>query len=153
MKDTGSWLEGYFRDILPDDCYQYKPCDFKTLMHLIANFPQIASRIPKVPCDRIVIYKGKSYFFELKHQIGPSISYNRLASHQIGSLLNHEVRGGGKSYVVIGYQLSPREHLYYCLPIRAWIALLEASDRKSLRYDAIPKEYELNKANITEFLI
>jgi penicillin-binding protein-related factor A (putative recombinase) len=152
MKDTGAWLEGYFRDILPEDCYQYKPTDFKTLMHLIANFPQIASRIPKVPCDRIVIYKGKSYFFELKHQIGASISFDRLASHQIGSLLNHQTKGGGKSYVVLGFQIKPREHLYYCLPIQIWISLLEKANRKSLRYDVIPAEYSLNKLNILSFL-
>jgi penicillin-binding protein-related factor A (putative recombinase) len=151
MQDTGTWLEAKFRDMLPDNCYQIKPTDFKSLSFIIANFPQIASRIPKVPCDRIVIYKGKSYFFELKHQTGPSIAYSRLASHQIGSLLNHEAKGGGKSYVVIGFKIGSKCRLF-ALRIGYWLDLLRTTGKKSLNIAEITPELELNRANILKII-
>jgi len=150
-KDTGAWLEARFRDMLPEDCYQYKPADFRALFNLISRFPQIADKIPKAPCDRIGVYKGRSFFFELKHTDSPSIAYHRLKRHLIGSLLNHEAKGGRISYAIIGFKIGLKCCLY-ALRIGYYIALMESSAKKSLNIAELNQELEINKANIVQFL-
>jgi penicillin-binding protein-related factor A (putative recombinase) len=100
-------------------------------MFLIANNPSIADKIPKAPCDRIVIFQGFSFFFELKHVIGKSLPFDRLQNHQIGSLLNHEKRGKGRSYVIIAYKCDKCE--IYAIRINKLISYIRSeSERKSV---------------------
>jgi penicillin-binding protein-related factor A (putative recombinase) len=129
--DKGKWLEQKFQSWLSEiECYSYKPIDFKSLMYLISSFPNIRDKIPQVPCDRIVIYKGKSYFFEMKYTQGKSLNISMLKAHQIGALLNHEEKGGGKSFIVIGL----KKKGIFALRIKDVTYFLSLEQRKSLSY-------------------
>ena len=113
MKDTGAWLENKFQSWLKNiRCYSYKPSDFRSFSFLIVNFPQIRNRIPKVPCDRMVVYQGQSYYFELKHINGKSLPFENIRDHQMAGLLKHKHRGGGQSYFIIGFKNNKRVKIY-----------------------------------------
>jgi len=140
-KDTGAWLEGKFQSWLHQiPCFSHKFSDFKALYWLIQSNPQLANRIPKAPCDRLVIYEGKSYFFELKHIEGKSLPLANIKDHQIGYLLKHKQAGLGRSFLVIGYKYRQIIDIY-ALEISDLIGYIAASDRRS-----IPIEYAQLKA-------
>jgi penicillin-binding protein-related factor A (putative recombinase) len=125
--DTGSRLEAKFQSWLKDiECYSHKFTDFKTLSYLISAAPQLADKIPKAPCDRLVIYQGKSFFFELKHTEGKSLPFGNVKDHQVGSLLNHEKKGKGRSYFIVEIE----DNIYAVWIIAIAHYMIEA-DRKS----------------------
>ena len=139
--DTGAWLEAKFQSYLKDiDCLSYKPVDFKSLNFLIANFPQLRSRIPVCPCDRMVVFQGKSYWFELKHVKGNLFPFSRLRHHQIGYLLKHHRQGKGGSFIVLGYQYPTNKRRLYIVPIIDMLSYL-AETRKSLSIETVSKNY------------
>lgn len=127
MKDTGSKLESKFQTWLKEiPCYSHKFADFKCFSYGIASNPHIADKIPKAPCDRLVIYKGKSFFFELKHTENRSLPFGNIKDHQVGSLLNHERKGLGKSYFAVEI-----DDLIYIITINQIADYILQADRQS----------------------
>jgi recombination protein U len=133
-RDYGAELEQHFQKLIHKiKCYSYKPIDFKSLIYAIANIKNLANRMPKAPCDRMIVYKGKSYFFELKHSLGNNLPYNRFTDHQIGHLLHHKKVGGGKSYVVIGFRRNRLD--IYAVEIEVFLMIKANSERKFITKD------------------
>jgi len=133
-RDYGSELESKFQSILKKiRCYSYKPVDFKSLMYLISNVKGVMDRIPKAPCDRIVIYQGSSFFFELKHVLGQSMPYDRVKDHQVAHLLAHEKQGKGRSYIIIGFR--DVKLAMIMISIDRFLELKNVCKRKSITLD------------------
>jgi penicillin-binding protein-related factor A (putative recombinase) len=149
--DTGEMLERKLQSWLKDiRCYSYKPADFKSFGYLLVNYPQLQQRMPKVPCDRIIIYKGRSYFFELKHTIGKSINFNRFKDHQLGALTNHKNKGKGQSYIIMGFRIDSKLRIFL-VDIDYVTNFIYKSKRKSIPISwCIDNGTEINSKNELE---
>ena len=126
--DTGAWLERTFNEKLKryEGGYSYKFPDYKVYSKMVAAFPEVALMIRRVPCDRLFVFKGRSYMFELKHTVLSYINIGRFKEHQIAHLLKHK-QAGGFSFFVIGHLKD-----MYIIDVSVLVMLIKGTERKSL---------------------
>ena len=105
-----------------------------------------AKNTSKALPDRLVIIKGRSWLIEIKHTNNKvSFPLANIQEHQIGFLLKHKHDGGGLSCVAI-YNPDNEKGLF--IDIDDFVALIDATDRKSIKFTELVK---VNK-NIIEII-
>lgn len=127
-RNTGEWLEKKFQVLLKQylDSYSYKFPDYKVYGKMIAMFPEVANMIQRVPCDRLFVYKGKSFLFELKNCESTSVAFARIKEHQVAHLLHHK-RAGGYSFFIFGI-----DNNVYAIDVDKIASYIQQADRKSI---------------------
>ena len=147
-KDYGSWLETKFQKLLKayPNSYSYKFPDYKVFAKMIVMYPEMAGMIQRVPCDRLFVYNGTSFLFELKHTLSERIAISRFAEHQIAHLLKHKA-AGGLSFFVIGYN-----NELIVLNVAKLVSLIKSAEMKSLHVDEL-REHGENLDTIIKFTL
>ena len=123
---------------------------FKNIKCYILRIPDYATTgiRSKSPSDFLVIYRGKSYMFEVKHTYSlTSISFDQITEQQLISLRQHKEKGDAESYVVF---FNPKG--IWIVDVGDIIFYMTTSNRKSIPFTYI-KEHGISSNVFIENLI